>query len=131
MGNGALPHGPSDRAHPRLYPTVDERWGRQIRPARHRPNPSGRDDDRCNIELMKLRGRAPRLVDPLRAMAIRDKPIAPGSPWQNSFAERLIAIRRECVDHIVVLGEAHLRQTLREYARYYNTARTHRSLDQD
>jgi hypothetical protein len=83
------------------------------------------------IELMKLRGRAPRLVDPLRAMAIRDKPIAPGSPWQNSFAERLIAIRRECVDHIVVLGEAHLRQTLREYARYYNTARTHRSLDQD
>jgi hypothetical protein len=66
---------------------------------------------------------------PLRAMAIRDKPIAPGSPWQNSFAERLIAIRRECVDHIVVLGEAHLRQTLREYARYYNTARTHRSLD--
>ena len=83
------------------------------------------------IELMKLRGRAPRLVDPLRAMAIRDKPIAPGSPWQNSFAERLIAIRRECVDHIVVLGEAHLRQTLREYARYYNTARTPRSLDQD
>jgi len=52
--------------------------------------------------------------------------------WQNSFAERLIGtIRRECVDHIIVLGEAHLRRTLREYARYYNTARTHRSLDQD
>jgi transposase InsO family protein len=64
-------------------------------------------------------------------MGIRDKPIAPSSPWQNSFAERLIGtIRRECVDHIVVLGEAHLRRTLREYARYYNTARTHRSLDQ-
>ena len=63
-------------------------------------------------------------------MGIRDKPIAPGSPWQNSFAERLIGtIRRECVDHIVVLGEAHLRRVLREYARYYNTARTHRSLD--
>jgi hypothetical protein len=45
----------------------------------------------------------------LRAMGIRDKPIAPGSPWQNGFAERLIgSIRRECVDHIVVLGEAHL-----------------------
>ena len=43
----------------------------------------------------------------LRAMGIRDKPIAPGSPWQNGFAERLIgSIRRECVDHIVVLGEA-------------------------
>jgi transposase InsO family protein len=68
----------------------------------------------------------------LRAMGIRDKPIAAGSPWQNSFAERLIGtIRRECVDHIVVLGETHLRRILREYARYYNTARTHRSLDQD
>src|SRR5215510_15887356 len=65
-------------------------------------------------------------------MGIRDKPIAAGSPWQNSFAERLIGtIRRECVDHIVVLGEAHLRRILREYARYYNTVRTHRSLDQD
>ena len=63
-------------------------------------------------------------------MGIRDKPIAAGSPWQNSFAERLIGtIRRECVDHIVVLGETHLRRILREYARYYNTARTHRSLD--
>src|SRR5262249_4353247 len=68
----------------------------------------------------------------LRAMGIRDKPIAAGSPWQNSFAERLIGtIRRECVDHIVVLGEAHLRRIVREDARYYNTARTHRSLDQD
>jgi len=43
-------------------------------------------------------------------MGIRDKPIASGSPWQNGFAERLIgSIRRECVDHVVVLGEAHLR----------------------
>jgi hypothetical protein len=68
----------------------------------------------------------------LRAMGIRDKPVAAGSPWQNSFAERLIGtIRRECVDHIVVLGETHLRRILREYAGYYNTARTHRSLDQD
>src|SRR5215475_7809324 len=68
----------------------------------------------------------------LRAMGIRDKPIAAGSPWQNSFAERLIGtLRRECVDHIVVLDETHLRRILREYARYYNTARTHRSLDQD
>jgi transposase InsO family protein len=50
----------------------------------------------------------------LRAMGIRDKPIAPASPWQNGFAERLIgSIRRECVDHFVVLGEAHLRRILR------------------
>ena len=68
----------------------------------------------------------------LRAMGIRDKPIAPGSPWQNGFAERLIgSIRRECVDHIVVLGEAHLRRILKSYARYYNEMRTHRSLDKD
>ena len=49
----------------------------------------------------------------LRAMGIRDKPTAPASPWQNGFAERLIgSIRRECVDHMVVLGEAHLRRIL-------------------
>jgi transposase InsO family protein len=67
-----------------------------------------------------------------RAMGIRDKPIAPGSPWQNGFAERLIgSIRRECVDHIVVLGEEHLRRILTKYAAYYNELRTHRSLDKD
>jgi transposase InsO family protein len=68
----------------------------------------------------------------LRAMGIRDKPIAPGSPWQNGFAERLIgSIRRECTNHIVVLGETHLRRVLKSYARYYNEMRTHRSLDKD
>jgi len=68
----------------------------------------------------------------LRAMGIRDKPIAPASPWQNGFAERLIgSIRRECVDHFVVLGEAHLRRILRAYARYYNDIRTHWFLDKD
>jgi transposase InsO family protein len=68
----------------------------------------------------------------LRAMGIRDKPIAPASPWQNGFAERLIgSIRRECVDHIIVLGEAHLRRIQRSYADYYNFVRTHRSLNKD
>jgi transposase InsO family protein len=68
----------------------------------------------------------------VRAMGIRDKPIAPASPWQNGFAERLIgSIRRECVDHLVVLGEAHLRRILQRYADYYNKIRTHRSLDKD
>jgi transposase InsO family protein len=68
----------------------------------------------------------------LRAMGIRDKPTAPASPWQNGFAERLIgSIRRECVDHIIVLGEAHLRRTLKCYADYYNGVRTHRSLNKD
>ena len=68
----------------------------------------------------------------LRAMGIRDKPIAPASPWQNAFAERLIgSIRRECVDHLLVLGERHLRRILRCYAHYYNEVRTHRSLNKD
>jgi Integrase core domain len=57
----------------------------------------------------------------LRAMGIRDKPTAPASPWQNGFAERLIgSIRRECVGHVIVLGEAHLRRILKSYARCYN-----------
>jgi transposase InsO family protein len=65
-------------------------------------------------------------------MGIRDKPTAPGSPWQNGVVERLIgSIRRECVDHIIVLGEKHLRQVVRSYANYYNSVRTHRYLDKD
>jgi transposase InsO family protein len=68
----------------------------------------------------------------LRAMGIRDKPIAPASPWQNGFAKRLIgSIRRECLDHIIVSGEAHLRRILISYAAYYNSVRTHRSLHKD
>ena len=68
----------------------------------------------------------------LRAMGIRDKPIAPASPWQNGFAERLIgSIRRECLDHIIVSGEAHLRRNLISYAAYYNSVPTHRPLHKD
>jgi transposase InsO family protein len=68
----------------------------------------------------------------LRAMGIRDRPTAPASPWQNGFTERLIgSIRRECIDHIVVLSEVHLRQILQSYAHYYNDIRTHRSLNKD
>jgi len=68
----------------------------------------------------------------LRAMGTRDKPTAPASPWQNGFAERLIgSIRREGVDHIIVLGEMHLRRVLKSYADYYNYVRTHRSLNRD
>ena len=65
----------------------------------------------------------------LRAMGIRDKPTAPASPWQNGYAERLIgSIRRECLDHMIVFGEQHLRRILRDY---YNDIRTHRSLNKD
>ena len=63
---------------------------------------------------------------------IRDKPISAGSPWQNGFAERLIGtLRRECVDHVIVLGEAHLRRTLSKFADYYNNVRIHRALAKD
>jgi transposase InsO family protein len=68
----------------------------------------------------------------LAAMGIRDRPTAPRSPWRNGHAERLIgSIRRECLDHVVVLGEAHLRRVLAIYADYYNELRTHRSLTKD
>ena len=66
----------------------------------------------------------------LRAKGIRDKPIAPASPWQNGYAERLIgSIRRECTDHVVAFGA--VRRILQSYTRYYNMWRTHRSLDKD
>ena len=72
------------------------------------------------------------LTHRLRAMGIRDQPITPGLPWQNAFAERLIgSIRRECLDHMIVFGEVHLRRILSAYATYYNASRTHRSLDKD
>jgi transposase InsO family protein len=68
----------------------------------------------------------------IRAMGIRDRPTAPRSPWQNGCAERLIgSIRRECLDHVIVFGERHLRHVLRSYAEYYNGARTHLSLAKD
>src|ERR1039457_3252514 len=63
---------------------------------------------------------------------VRDRPTSPRSPWQNGYAERLIgSIRRECLDHVVVFGERHLRHVLLSYMNYYNEARTHLSLDKD
>ena len=68
----------------------------------------------------------------LRSMGIRDRPTSARSPWQNGYAERLIgSIRRECVDHIVVFGERHLRHVLLSYMNYYNETRTHLSLNKD
>jgi transposase InsO family protein len=107
------------------YPTAD--WvARQITeafPWNEAPCYMIRDRDRIYGAVVTRR---------LRAMGIRDKPIAPASPWQNGFVERLIgSIRRESVDHMIVLGEAHLRRILKSYARYYNGLRTHRSLNKD
>jgi putative transposase len=67
-----------------------------------------------------------------RALNIREVVIAPRSPWQNAYAERVIgSIRRECLDHMVVIGERHLKRLLSEYVHYYNTTRTHLSLAKD
>jgi transposase InsO family protein len=68
----------------------------------------------------------------LRAMGIRDRPIAPRSPWQNAYVERLIGtIRRDCLDHILIFGETHLRRVLSQYSLYYNQTRTHLGLGKD
>jgi hypothetical protein len=65
-------------------------------------------------------------------MGIRDRPIAPRSPWQNGYAERAIgSIRRECLDHLIVRSEAHLRRVLDRYAAYYNLTRTHLAIHKD
>jgi transposase InsO family protein len=68
----------------------------------------------------------------LRSMGIRDRPITPRSPWQNGYVERVIgSIRRECLDHVIVWSEAHLRRVLRAYAAYHNSTRTHPGLHKD
>jgi len=68
----------------------------------------------------------------VRGMGIREVLTAPRSPWQNPYAERLIgSVRRECLDHVVVLNETGLRRTLRSYFNYYLKARTHLALGKD
>jgi len=82
-----------------------------------------RDNDRAYGHVFPSR---------VKAMGIRDRPISPGSPWQNGIAERLIGtLRRECLDQMLIFGEAHLRRTLSAYAAYYNQARTHLALQKD
>ena len=125
--------------------------GRRLRSAR-RNAPAARARNHCRIRPAARKGRvlrwevkdsaafpwdeAPRylirdrdtsygaaVTRRLQAMGIRDRPIMPRSPWQNGHVERLIgSIRRECLDHVVVLGERHLRHLLANYAAYYNGA---------
>ena len=68
----------------------------------------------------------------VRAMGITEVITAPRSPWQNPYVERLIgSIRRECLDHVIILSERHLRRVLSSYFRYHHEARTHLSLNKD
>ena len=68
----------------------------------------------------------------VEGMNIEEICIAPRSPWQNCFVERMIgSIRRECLNHVIVLNENHLRRLLKDYFRYYHESRTHLSLNKD
>jgi len=65
-------------------------------------------------------------------MGIKEVVTFPRSPWQNPYVERLIgSIRRECLDHVIVLGEEHLQRILAAYLRYYHESRPHLSLDRN
>jgi transposase InsO family protein len=82
-----------------------------------------RDNDRSYGEVFKKR---------VKDMGIRDRPVTVRSPWQNGHVERVIgSIRRECLDHVIVRGESHLRRILSSYADYYNDDRTHLALTKD
>ena len=82
-----------------------------------------RDNDKAFGEIFRR-----RVVN----MGIRDRPITAHSPWQNGYVERVIgSIRRECFDHLIVFGEAHLRRVMAAHVEYYNSARTHLSLGKD
>ncbi|MCZ6670666.1 MAG: integrase core domain-containing protein [Acidobacteria bacterium] len=68
----------------------------------------------------------------VKGMGIQEVIIARKSPWQNPYVERVIgSIRRECLDHVILLGERHLRRILKEYIGYYNNSRTHLSLQKN
>jgi transposase InsO family protein len=72
------------------------------------------------------------VVECIHNMGIEQKRIAPHSPWQNPFVERLIgSIRRECLDHMIILNAAHLQRILQSYLGYYHHHRPHRSLEHD
>src|SRR5262249_9171272 len=67
-----------------------------------------------------------------KELGIREHVIDKQSPWQNIYVERVIGtIRRECLDHVIILSKNHLCRILTEYADYYNRSRTHYSLEQD
>ena len=121
----SAPSGASCGSAPLRHPTAE--WiAQQVTEAcgwESAPHYLVRDRDRIYGEAFTRR---------IRAMGIRDRPTAPRSPWQNGYAERFIgSIRRECLDHVIVFSEQHLRRVLRSYQQYYNGTRTHLSLAKD
>jgi Integrase core domain len=93
--------------------------------------------DHRRIELGASRGKdcgsyGPAFRHRVRAMGITEVITAARSPWQNPYVERVIgSIRRECLDHVVILNERHLRRVLSSYLQYHHDARTHLSLNKD
>ena len=73
-----------------------------------------------------------KVVNTLRAIGVKQVVTSRKSPWQNGYVERVIgSVRRECLDHMIVLNDRHLRRILGEYFEYYNEARTHLGLEKD
>ena len=108
------------------------------RTQRHQNIPVAGHDQHALVRLRQREAEPHRrrtanlFVRRVRSLGIRDRPTSPRSPWQNGYAERLIgSIRRECLDHVVVFGERHLRHLLLSYVNYYNSVRTHLSLAKD
>lgn len=127
FGFAVLRHGRRQIAHVAVTAHPTAKWiARQISeafPWDTTPRYLVRDRDGVYGEAFRKR---------LGSMGIRDSPTAPRSPWQNAYVERLIgSIRRECLDHIVVFNEKHLRRLLRTYTDYCNAFRTHLSLGHD
>jgi len=92
----------------------------------------------CDIEPFKflIRDRDNKFgelfTDTVKALGIRPIMTAYRSPWQNGYCERLIgSIRRECLDHLIIMNQSHLRGILQSYIRYYNTQRTHLGVNKD
>jgi len=114
------------------------RWARRtvsrLLPARRRPPSQTWRTFLANHvqDLVGLDFFSERFRQRMKGMRIGEVLTAPHSPWQNPFVERLIgSVRRECLEHVVVLGERCLRRVLAAYFAYYHRARTHLSLDKD
>jgi len=68
----------------------------------------------------------------IRSLRIEEVLSAPASPWQRAYVERLIgSVRRDCLDHVIIFGERHLRAILKSYLDYYHRSRTHLGLSKD
>src|SRR5260370_864948 len=116
---GNSPADPRDEHRQPVVGSAENPW--RASQARHRDRPDQRR--RVYGEIFVRR---------VRSIGIRDRPTSFRSPWQNAYAERLIgSIRRECIDHIVIFGERHLRHVLLSYMNYYNATHTHLSLNKD